>query len=65
MQRHIYFVLGPESAVRSFASSKDAWGATHNGDVSQWPGRRELTGFRVLGTITFTPVEPADRYCRT
>jgi len=65
MQRHIYFVLGPQSAVRSFAAAKDEWGATHNGDVSQWPGRRELSGFRILGTITFTPVEPADRYCQT
>ena len=65
MQRHIYFVLGPQSAVGRFASSKDEWGATHNGDVSQWPGRRELSGLRILGTITFTPVEPADRYCRT
>jgi len=65
IQRHIYFVLGPQSAVGSFASSKAAWGATHDGDVSQWPGRQELTGFLVLATITFTPVEPADRYCHT
>ena len=64
IQRHIYFVLGPQSTVGSFDSSKAAWGATHNGDVSQWPGRLELTGFRVLATITFTPVKPADRYCR-
>jgi uncharacterized caspase-like protein len=65
IQRHIYFVLGPPSAVGRFDSSKADWGATHNGDVSQWPGRPELTGFRVLAAITFTPVEPADRYCRT
>jgi hypothetical protein len=63
IQRHIYFLLGPESAVQSFAQARDAYGETHDGDVGSWPGKPTLAGFRLLGMLTFTPVQPADRYC--
>ena len=63
IQRHIYFLLGTESAVKSFALNQAAYGETHLGDVGSWPGKQTLAGFRLLGTITFTPVQPANRYC--
>jgi len=64
IQRHIYFLLGPESAVRSFDLARNTYGETHSGDVDSWPGKPTLAGFRQLGTLTFTPVQPPDRYCR-
>ena len=64
IQRHIYFLLGPESAVRSFALAQASYGETHSGDVDSWSGKPTLDGFRLLGTLTFTPVQPPDRYCR-
>lgn len=63
IQRNIYFLLGPESAVLSFDRARTAYGETHNGDVGSWPGKQSLAGFRLLGMLTFTPVQPADRYC--
>lgn len=63
IQRHIYFLLGPGSAVESFGQSRDAYGETHGGDADSWPGKTTLAGFRLIGTLTFTPVQPADRYC--
>jgi hypothetical protein len=64
IQRRIYFLLGPESAVNTFAQAKDAYGDTHDGDVDSWGGKTTLAGFRVLGMLTFTPVQPANRYCK-
>jgi hypothetical protein len=64
IQRHIYLLLGTESAVESFTQAKNAYSETHDGDAGSWPGKTTLTGFRVLGMLTFTPVQPADRYCR-
>jgi cold shock CspA family protein/predicted Ser/Thr protein kinase len=63
LQRHIYFLLGSRSAVNSFGKSRAAYGAAHDGDASQWPGKFTLDGFQLLGTFTFTPVHPANRYC--
>jgi cold shock CspA family protein/predicted Ser/Thr protein kinase len=63
IQRHIYFLLGPRSAVNSFQQSKTAYGAVHDGDSSKWPGKPSLAGFQQVGKFTFTPVHPPDRYC--
>jgi Caspase domain len=63
IQRHIFFVLGPQSAVVSFGESRKAYGQAHGGVSDSWPGKATLAGFRLLGTFTFTPVQPADRYC--
>jgi cold shock CspA family protein len=63
LQRHIYFLLGSRSAVDSFGKTRAAYGAAHDGDASQWPGKLTLDGFQLLGTFTFTPVHPANRYC--
>jgi hypothetical protein len=64
IQWHYYFLLGPQSALSNFNQAKAAYGQAHNEDYSAWPGNHTLSGFRVIGTFTLTPVRPANRYCR-
>jgi hypothetical protein len=65
IQRHFYFALGPQSAVNSFSQDKEIYGEAHNGDLSSYKGKADMTDFKVLGEFTFTPVQPVNRYCKT
>ncbi len=55
IQRHFYFLLGSPSAVSSFKETQDASGGA--------PSLPTPGAFQLLGSFTFTPVQPANRYC--
>lgn len=54
IQRHFYFLLGSPSAVNTFTNAQAA-----SGGATSWAGDR----FQLLGSFTFTPVQPANHYC--
>jgi hypothetical protein len=65
IQRHFYFLLGTQSAINSFSQDKANYEAAHDGDSGFYKGKPDITGFKLLGQFTFTPVEPANHYCKT
>jgi hypothetical protein len=65
IQRHFYFLLGTQSSVNSFSQDKANYEVAHDGDSSSYPGKLDITGFKLLGQFTLTPVEPANHYCKT
>ncbi len=56
IQRHLYFLLGSPATVNAFKNAQAVSG-----------GAPSLTSadesFQLVGSFTFTPVQPANRYC--
>lgn len=59
IQRHLYFLLGSPAAVNAFKNAQAASSAGAQG--APWTLANE--NLQLIGSFTFTPVQPPDRYC--